>query len=157
MSDPIFDVHPDGPRWTHVALRVDDVDDTIAWYEEMTPLVLIDRREDHAGKGAWLGMPDQAEHPFILVVAEFNAETDPFAGAPKEVLAPFSHIGIELPTREAVDEMAARGERNGCLAMPATLLPPPIGYICMLRDPTGNMVEFSWDQGVWATVRDRLG
>jgi hypothetical protein len=25
----------------------------------------------------------------------------------------------------------------------------------MLRDPDGNMVEFSWDQGVWSTLRER--
>jgi len=24
------------------------------------------------------------------------------------------------------------------------------GYICMLADPDGNMVEFSYDQGVYA-------
>lgn len=35
--------------------------------------------------------------------------------------------------------------------------PPPIGYICMLRDPDGNMVEFSWDQGVWSTLQERWG
>jgi len=27
----------------------------------------------------------------------------------------------------------------------------------MLRDPAGNMVEFSWDQGVYATARERWG
>ena len=39
--------------------------------------------------------------------------------------------------------------------MPPTMMPPPIGYICMLRDPAGNMVEFSWDQGVFATAVER--
>jgi hypothetical protein len=41
--------------------------------------------------------------------------------------------------------------------MPPTMMPPPIGYICMLRDPAGNMVEFSWDQGVFATAVERWG
>ena len=35
------------------------------------------------------------------------------------------------------------------------MMPAPIGYICMLKDPDGNMVEFSWDQGVYATLQDR--
>ena len=56
-----------------------------------------------------------------------------------------------------VDEIAARGEAAGCLGMPPTLMPPPIGYICMLTDPDGNTVEFSWDQGVYATVQERWG
>ncbi len=41
--------------------------------------------------------------------------------------------------------------------MPATQMPDPIGYICMLRDPDGNMVEFSYDQGVYEKVREVWG
>ena len=50
-------VHPTEPRWTHIALRVSDIDATIAWHAEFSPLELIDRREDEMGYGAWLGMP----------------------------------------------------------------------------------------------------
>ena len=39
--------------------------------------------------------------------------------------------------------------------MQPTQMPPPIGYIAMLTDPDGNMVEFSWDQGVYATAKQR--
>ena len=51
--------------------------------------------------------------------------------------------------------MAERGKQAGCLAMPPTMMPQPIGFITMLRDPDGNMVEFSWDQGVFSTLQDR--
>lgn len=154
-TDPTYELHPTEARWTHVALRVGDIDATIEWYTTMTPLELIDKRQDDMGFGAWLGMPGETNNPFILVVAQFLPETDPFKDAPIEVLAPFAHLGMELPSKEAVDEIAARGEAAGCLAMPARMMPPPIGYICMLRDPDGNMVEFSWDQGVYATLQDR--
>ena len=53
--------------------------------------------------------------------------------------------------------MAARAEPAGCLAMPPTQMPDPIGYICLLRDPDGNMVEFSYDQGVYAKAREVWG
>ena len=155
MSDPVFDLHPSGPRWTHIALRVADIDATIDFYTSMTPLVLIDRREDDAGYGAWLGMPEETNNPFILVVAQFFAETDPFGGAPQAVLAPFAHLGIEMPTRDDVDAIAHRADEAGCLHMAPTQMPPPIGYICMVTDPDGNLVEFSWDQGVWSTLRRR--
>jgi catechol 2,3-dioxygenase-like lactoylglutathione lyase family enzyme len=150
-------VRPDAPRWTHVALRVGDIDASIRWYTEFTPLVLLDRREDEFGYGAWLGHDDAADRPFILVLAHFFPATDPFAGHPQEVLAPFAHLGIELPTRADVDAIAAKGEAAGCLAMPSREMPPPIGYICMLRDPDGNMVEFSYDQGVYAKAREVWG
>jgi len=157
MTDSTYDVHPPAPRWTHIALRVEDIQATIDWYTEFTPLELLDRREDEQGYGAWLGMSATYESPFILVLAQFFPEADPFATVPRTTLGPFAHLGMELPTKEAVDEIAARGEQAGCLGMPATMMPPPIGYICMLRDPDGNTVEFSWDQGVFVTAMERWG
>jgi len=157
MTDSTYDVHPAEPRWTHIALRVKDIEATIAWYTEFTPLEVLDRREDEAGYGAWLGMPDSYESPFILVIAQFFPEMDPFKDAPMTTLGPFAHLGMELPTKEAVEEIADRGSTAGCLGMPPTMMPPPIGYICMLRDPDGNTVEFSWDQGVFVTARERWG
>lgn len=153
MADSTYDVHPSEPRWTHIALRVADIDETIRWYEAHTPLTLIDRREDEMGYGAWLGMAGETNNPFILVLAQFFEGKDPFASAPLATLAPFAHLGMELPSREAVDAAAAQGDEAGCLAMPPTMMPAPIGYITMLRDPDGNMVEFSWDQGVFSTLQ----
>ncbi|MFK7917031.1 MAG: VOC family protein [Ilumatobacter sp.] len=151
------ELRPTTSRWTHIALRVTDIDATIAFYRRYTELELLDRREDADGYGAWLGHSDQKEFPFVLVLAQFFAETDPFAPAPIAKLAPFNHIGIELPTKADVDDMAARAEADGCLAMAARSMPAPIGYICMLEDPDGNLVEFSFDQGVYETVREKWG
>jgi catechol 2,3-dioxygenase-like lactoylglutathione lyase family enzyme len=157
VTDSTYDLHPTEPRWTHMALRVRDIDATIAWYTEFTPLELIDRREDEFGYGAWLGMPGATNNPFILVVAQFFPDKDPFADSPIATLAPFAHFGMEFPNRDDIDEMAAKGEAAGCLGMPPTMMPPPIGYITMLNDPDGNTVEFSWDQGVYATLADKWG
>lgn len=157
MSEALHELRPTAPRWTHLALRVADIDASIAWYTEYTPLELLERRADEQGFGAWLGHPDSADRPFILVMAQFFPDKDPFAPSPIAKLAPFNHIGIEMPLRDDVDAIAARGEAAGCLAMPATLMPPPIGYICMLNDPDGNLVEFSFDQGVYEKAREVWG
>jgi catechol 2,3-dioxygenase-like lactoylglutathione lyase family enzyme len=153
----LYALRPTKPTWTHIALRVKDIDATIGWYQRFTPLQLLEKRQDEFGFGAWLGEPESVDRPFILVLAQFLPETDPFKDAPQEILAPFAHLGIELPTREAIDEAARMGEEAGCLAYPPTQMPPPIGYICMLRDPDGNMVEFSFDQGVYATAKQLWG
>ena len=34
---------------------------------------------------------------------------------------------------------------------------PPVGDICMLSDPDGNRIEYSFDQGVYATAREVWG
>jgi lactoylglutathione lyase len=156
VSD-IYALHPPKARWTHVALRVKDIDASIAWYTEFTPMELLDRREDDMGYGAWLGMSDQPETPFLLVLAQFFPETDPFKDAPQEILAPFAHLGIEVTSRADIDRMAERGTAAGCLGMPPTEMPPPIGYICMLRDPDGNTVEYSYDQGVYTKAKEVWG
>jgi catechol 2,3-dioxygenase-like lactoylglutathione lyase family enzyme len=154
---PTFENRPPEPRWTHIALRVADIDASIAWYQTFTPLELLDKHQDDFGFGAWLGQPDSADRPFILVLAQFLPATDPFGAYPKEVLAPFAHIGIELPRHRDIDEISVRADAAGCLAMKPTEMPAPIGYICMLRDPDGNMVEFSYDQGVYAKAREVWG
>ncbi len=156
-GQPIHDSHPSEARWTHIALQVGDIDATIAWYEEFTPLELVERRADDDGFGAWLGMPGPTNNPFILVVVQFLPDKNPFADTPLATLTPFAHLGIELPTRADVDALAERAAEAGCLVMPPTKLPAPIGYITTLQDPDGNMVEFSWDQGVYAALERRWG
>jgi hypothetical protein len=36
-------------------------------------------------------------------------------------------------------------------------MPAPIGYICAATDPDGNVVEFSYDQGVYSAARATWG
>ena len=79
---------------------------------EFTPLELLDKRQDDLGLRRLARPAGSVDKPFILVLAQFLPETDPFKGYPQEVLAPFAHLGIELPTREALDEAAARGPRR---------------------------------------------
>jgi lactoylglutathione lyase len=141
-------------RWTHIALPATDIDATIDWYQRFTPLELLDRREDADGQGAWLGHPDQGDKPFILVLVSFTRDQDK---GPQPVMAPFAHIGMEVTSRAEVEDIALRGEAEGCLAWPPTDMPAPIGYICALKDPDGNMIEFSHNQGVYAKAQEVWG
>jgi predicted enzyme related to lactoylglutathione lyase len=36
-------------------------------------------------------------------------------------------------------------------------MPAPIGWIFMAQDPDGNTIEFSYDQGVYATAQQVWG
>ena len=156
-AEATHELRPRAPRWTHVALRVSDIDASIDWYRRYTTLELLDRREDADGYGARLAHPDAGEYPFVLVLAQFFEERDPYAPEPIAKLAPFNHFGIELPERTDVEAIASQGAADDCLAMPATQMPDPIGYICMLEDPDGNLVEFSYDQGVYEKFREVWG
>jgi catechol 2,3-dioxygenase-like lactoylglutathione lyase family enzyme len=141
------------PRWTHIALPSGDLDASIAFYTSMTPLVVVATREDHDGRNAWLSNPGQWETPFVLVLTAFNAAE----GTQQGIMKPFAHLGIEVPHRADVDAIAARARADGSLWWEPRDMPDPVGYICAVRDPDGNVVEFSHNQKVYATVRELWG
>ena len=45
-------------------------------------------------------------------------------------------------------QIAARGREAGILVQAAVDAGPIVGYLCMLRDPDGNIVEFSHGQPI---------
>ncbi|MFY1636897.1 VOC family protein [Solwaraspora sp. WMMB335] len=69
------------------------------------------------------------------------------------LLHPFAHIGIEVPDRSDVDDIAERARELGCLHWEPRQMPRPVGYICAVKDPDGNVIEISHDQQVFDTVR----
>ena len=101
-----------------------------------------------------MGHPDQGDKPFVLVLVSFLRDQ---AKGPQPVMAPFAHIGFEMASRDEVDEVARRGEAEGSLVWPPKDLPAPVGYICALHDPDGNMIEFSHNQGVYAKAQEVWG
>jgi lactoylglutathione lyase len=144
---------PATPRWTHIALPSSDLDASIAWYREFTPLVVLDRREDADGQSAWLSHDGQRDNPFVLVLVMFYRSK----GERQPVMAPFAHIGIEMPTRDDVLNVAERARRADCLSWEPQDMPDPIGFICAIADPDGNVIEISHNQGVYAKVQEVWG
>jgi catechol 2,3-dioxygenase-like lactoylglutathione lyase family enzyme len=140
---------PGTPRWTHIALPSSDLDASIEWYQRFTPLAVLDRREDADGQTVWLAHEGQSENPFVLVLVMFFKDRD----KRQAIMSPFAHIGIEMPNRSDVDRVAELGREHDCLAWPPTDMPDPIGYICAVTDPDGNMIEISHNQGVYDTVQ----
>jgi lactoylglutathione lyase len=149
------------PRWTHVAIPVNDIDRSVEFYTKLTPLVVVARHSDENGSGAWLSNDKQVETPFVLVMSQLIPKVakqfDIEPGEPHRTLGPFAHIGIELPSKADVDEMAERARAMGCLEWEPRQMPEHIGYICAARDPDGNVIEFSWNQKVYAKIQELWG
>jgi len=149
------------PRWTHVAIPSCDLDRSIAFYTELTPLVLVARNKDDSGQSAWLSNPNQVATPFVLVLVQLQpqvgAQFGIEAGKPHRTLGPFAHIGIELPNRGDVDAVAQKAREMGCLQWEPMQMAEHVGYICAVNDPDGNTIEFSHNQKVYATIRSLWG
>ncbi|WP_307804218.1 VOC family protein [Micromonospora echinofusca] len=136
-----------------MALPTGDLDKAIDFYTALTPLVVVARFADADGESVWLSNDKQVETPFVLVLVSFNKDK----GGKLGLLTPFAHIGIEVPNREDVDALAVRARELGCLHWEPRDMPDPVGYICALKDPDGNVIEISHNQQVFDTVRRLWG
>ena len=93
----------------------------------------------------WLS--EQEHDPEFVIVAITVA---PGHTVPGQLSFPprLAHFGYDVPSRAAVDELAARADADGLLVHAPTDAGPIVGYFCMLRDPDGNLVEFSHGQPI---------
>ena len=128
------------PVLTHLALGVRDLDRTISFYRRHARLSVVHERSDGGIRVVWL-----AEHErdvdFVLVL--FQVDDLPPAGP-----TTLRHLGFAVASRAEVDEAAAAGRADGVLAIDPTYAGPIVGYFCILTDPDGNQVEFSYGQPI---------
>lgn len=128
------------PRLTHVALFVADVDRSVSFYREFARLHVVHERIDGGVHVAWLS--EQEHDPeFVIVVIGQRPGRD---GEPPHL----AHFGFAVENREAVDAVAAHAGAAKCLAEPPRDAGSVVGYFCLLRDPDGNLVEFSFGQSI---------
>ena len=134
-------------RFTHLALPCRDLDATIAWYEAHTPMRAFHRRVDADAEVAWLTevLSGGGTTVGLVVVQTFEAKA---SGEPQTTLSPFAHLGFDVDDPAEVDAAAEIGRASGCLHWEPANHPSPVGYLCALTDPDGNVVEFSFGQGL---------
>ena len=146
-------VPPPDSLWTHIALPVRSLDDTMAFYDKYTTLENIHERQDPETnlRSVWLANPgDKTEQAarFVLVLIEGSLPKQITGDIEEEYgfLTSISHLGISLNTRDEVDQIAAMAEEEGILVLGPMYRNDVVGYICLIRDPDGNNVEFSVEQ-----------
>ena len=126
------------PAFTHCALHVCDLDDSIAFYRGYCGMEVVKEHGEGKGRVAWLASPGAEEH-FVLVL---------LGGGPRhvQVKKDMTHYGFGVESREEIESIAERAKRDGCLHWEPRDYAPPTGYLCGVRDPTGYIIEFSYGQ-----------
>lgn len=125
---------------THVAVRTPDIDRSIDFYGRYAGLAIVHEREDGGIRVVWLS--DRAEDPeFVIVLLEMPSESvrEPAA---------MDHFGFAVDTREEVDRVAKLADSEGLLKWGPEDGGAIIGYLCMVRDPSGITCEFSYGQPI---------
>jgi catechol 2,3-dioxygenase-like lactoylglutathione lyase family enzyme len=140
MSAPKRESGSAKPHLTHVALRSANVERSIDFYRRYAGLHAVHDRVDGGMRVVWLS-EDETDPSFVFVLIGL-AQTEQREPSLEE------HFGFGVPSRAAVDEIAARGGREGILVRGPIDAGPIVGYFCMVRDPDGNLVEFSHGQPI---------
>jgi catechol 2,3-dioxygenase-like lactoylglutathione lyase family enzyme len=132
--------HEVRPHLTHVALWTSDIERTVAFYRKHCSLdVIHDRVEPDGGRVVWVGETKDPSR-FVIVLIRRPVEHS----APNS----FAHFGFSCASRKDVDQRAAVARADGVLELEPRDAGPIVGYFCMLRDPDGNSVEFSFGQAL---------
>lgn len=124
-------------RWTHVVLKVSDLNRSIAFYRRFCALEVV-RDGRPAGHTVWLAAPPPAGAPPPFVLVLYLTAVD----------CRVDHLGFQCASRAEVDRVAAEGARLGILAEGPFDGGGDIGYVAMLRDPDGHRVEFTFGQPI---------
>ena len=125
------------PEFTHCALHARDLDESIAFYESYCGLRILKEHGKDRERTVWMAHGDGAA--FVLVLLGGGSERAPDKND-------MTHYGFAVASRADVDTIAERGRREGRLFWEPQEFPPPTGYLCAVRDPSGYIIEFSYGQ-----------
>ena len=128
------------PVLTHLALGARDLDRTIAFYRKHARLHVVHQRADGGMRVVWLAERER-DPDFVLVLF-------PLFGEPAPGPRTLQHLGFAVASRAEVDAAAAAGREDGVLTLDPADGGPIVGYFCLLEDPDGNQVEFSYGQPI---------
>jgi len=134
------------PILTHIALHVRDIDACVKFYRDYCGMTSVHTRTDPHGKVVWLAEPGK-EQSFVIVLLTGGSDRVQDEGD-------YDHLGFAVDSEDAVEDLARRGDAAGCLVWPPRREPYPVGYYCALRDPDGNVVEFSYGQPLGPGAED---
>ena len=126
------------PEWHHVLFKVKDADNSIRFYSEYMGMAAVqDQRDGEGNRWVWMRFSENPYAPMFVFTEDPHLKT----GAGPTSLQAFS---FRLPDLKPVEELSAKAKNDNCLVEPATYGGHMKGYFCVIHDPDGNRLEFSY-------------
>ncbi|QKT02647.1 VOC family protein [Ectothiorhodospiraceae bacterium 2226] len=126
------------PTLTHIALHVQDLDACVSFYMRFCGMHVTHERRSGDKRIVWLSEPGRERELIFVLMPGGPGHTQ---GA-----RDYSHVGFALANRAQVDRVADQAREAGLLVWAPREEPYPVGYYCGVRDPDGNVIEFSYGQ-----------
>jgi catechol 2,3-dioxygenase-like lactoylglutathione lyase family enzyme len=130
---------------THIALPVHNIERSIEFYATYARMEVIHRRIEKETGVSVVWLTDRTR-PFVIVLIQTDVV--------HPVLSPLAHLGVACPSREFVDRLCDRAEREGLLLAKPKDSGYPIGYWAFLRDSDGHTLELSYGQEIGLTINN---
>jgi catechol 2,3-dioxygenase-like lactoylglutathione lyase family enzyme len=122
----------------HIAIMAADIEGAARFYCEWAGMEIVHDRRDpgHTHRVVWLRLKGDASG---LVIVLIESENEYPHGR-------MDHFGFHISSRAEVDALAERARAAGILVDEPQYAGPVVGYFCTIRDPDGNLLEFSCEQ-----------
>jgi catechol 2,3-dioxygenase-like lactoylglutathione lyase family enzyme len=122
-----------GTKITHICLHVESIEDCVAFYRDYCKLEVIEDRSVNGDGSIYMSDKDSSSK---LVLQFMSGGVKQKQDGENE-----SHIGFAVETKEAVEKIASQARLEEILFFEPDEYVSG-GYMCGVRDPNGNCVEF---------------
>lgn len=127
------------PEWHHVLFKVKDADLSIRFYSEFLGMGAVqDQRDAGGNRLVWLRFAENPYAPLFVLMEDTHLKTTPNPSVSQQAFS------FRLPDVKPVEEISAKAKAENCLVEPAHYGGHLKGYFCLVSDPDGNMLEFSY-------------
>ena len=125
---------------THIALDVKDVEASAAFYAEWCDMEVIHTHNSETGGQPviWLASPDDSNFEIVLLSSDQDD-----TGPKREGMR---HLGFDVADLETLKYKAEQAEAAGLIHWELQTMKWPVGTLFSIKDPDGNIVEFSTGQ-----------
>lgn len=127
------------PEWHHVLFKVKDADASIRFYSEYLGMNAVQDQKDSDGKRwVWMRFSENPNAPLFVFVEDTHFKT------PLNPPQSFQSFSFRMTDLKPVEEMSAKAKQDGHLVEAAAYGGHMKGYFCIVADPDGNHLEFTY-------------